>query len=92
MYTDLFMDHAKSVDSQADYRSLLSQTLCDVSSQTFSAYLKTESVCDAYIAGIGEQVRLGVKANTWCSMLELAGLSSVLGCPVHSVYQNFSMC
>ena len=48
--------------------------------------MKTQSVRDAYIAGIEEQAHLGAKANTWCSMLELAGLSSVLGRPVHSVY------
>ena len=72
------MEHAKSVDSQTDYRSLLSQTLCDMPSQTFSANLKTKFVRGAYIAGIGKEVRLGAKANTWCIMLKFAGLSSVL--------------
>ena len=39
-----------------------------------------------YIAGIKEEARLGVKLGTWCGMPELAGLATVFGLPVRSVY------
>lgn len=41
-----------------------------------------KDVREAYIAAIEEQAVLGIKPNTWCSLVELAGLATVTRWPV----------
>ncbi len=49
---------------------------------------KFQSVHDAYATGIQEQVSLGTESHTWSIKLELAGLATVLGHRIRSVYST----
>ncbi len=86
-YADLFLGHARQASGDGQCVGLLSQTLSDGPSHTFSSLLMQKSFLRySYIAGLEAEVRLCSKLGTWCGMLELAGLATVFGRPVRSVY------
>ena len=87
-YARQFIDRAQRGavnDKQTlNYQTLLSETLCDVPSRVYLNNCKFHSVHDAHATGIQEQLSLGTKSHTWSSMLELAGLATVLGHRIRS--------
>ena len=88
-YADLFLGHARQASGDGQCVGLLSQTLGDGPSHTFSSLLmQKSSLRDSYIAGLEAGVRLCSKLGTWCGMLELAGLATVFGRPVRSGLPN----